>query len=110
MRLRCLTLRGLLLCVLLGKVPADHAANDSVVSRVMSGYSAHRCTLQATCSVRLSERCQRNEACRQYESSGFHLACSVLHIFTVNAFDVVECNIQAIKIEPAHARLTFAPA
>jgi hypothetical protein len=55
LRLCCLTLRGLLLClllsVLLRKVPADHATtdrtNDSVVSRVMPSDPADHCALEA---------------------------------------------------------------
>ena len=55
LRLRCLTLRGLLLRVLFRKVCADHAAtdrsNDSVVPRVMHSEPAYHRALEAACGV-----------------------------------------------------------
>ncbi len=57
LRLYCLALRGSLLSVLLRKVPADHAATDRVVPRVMPSDPAYHSALEAACGVRRSHRC-----------------------------------------------------
>ena len=76
LRLRCLTLGGLLLSlllsVLLRKVPADHATtdrtNDSVVPRVMPSDPAYHRALEAACGVCCACRCEDQRRCNQGDS------------------------------------------
>ena len=74
----CLTFCGLLLSVLLRKVPADHAATDrtnhSVVPRVMPSDPAYRCALEAACGVCRACRCEDQRRCNQGDSyrASFH--------------------------------------
>jgi len=72
LHLCCLTLRGLLLSVLLRKVPADHAAanrtSHSVVPRVMPGDSTDRRALEAACGVCHACCCEGQRHCNQGDS------------------------------------------
>ena len=78
LRLCHLTLRGLLLSVLLRKVPADHATpdrtNDSVVPRVMPSYPAYHRALEAARGVCRACRCEGQRRCNQGDSyrASFH--------------------------------------
>lgn len=64
-----LTLRGLLLGVLFGKVPTDHAAADranyGVVPRVMPSDPAYHRALEAACGVWRACRCEGQRGCNQ---------------------------------------------
>jgi hypothetical protein len=77
LKLRGLLL-GLLLNVLLCKVPADHAATDranySVVPRVMPSDPAYHGALEAACGVCRACRCEGQHRCNQGDSyrASFH--------------------------------------
>jgi hypothetical protein len=70
----CLLL-GLLLRVLLRKVPADHAAtdraNDGVVPRIVPSDPAYHGTLEAACGVCRARRSKSQGCCNQGD---FYLA------------------------------------
>ena len=78
LRLCCQTFRGLLLSVLLRKVPADHAAtyrtNDSVVPRVMPSDPAYHRAFEAARGICRACCCEGQHRCNQGDSyrASFH--------------------------------------